>query len=207
MGYNGSRSTIGDPGNGTVAFQTNGATRFEADVNILQTYVPIAVTCNRYSADISQIYGNTNVTAEGASTGFAALAAGGAAEGTRVAVEVYGASHSSRPGAVSIKPEGIIRASNGVWTNVYSLAAGAHHGIIQIFDSIGGGYGEFLINGTTFAESAGWSNSTVIAYVNAGSAAAGNVALRVSGGFVQIKVGTAIAANTRFAIIFTGLVI
>lgn len=130
----------------------------------------------------------------------------GTAAATDPEVVVNGVAHTSSPGALTEKVGMITRVSNGTWTNVYSLAAGEHHGLITVYDSIGGGVIWYDLDSATLTLEFA-SPLAGLTYVNAASAAATNVALRVSGGFVQINVGTSIAPNTKFGIQFEGGVI
>lgn len=157
---------------------------------------------NVASFNVSRVSNKILLNAPAANSAALCTAGGG---GTKSEVVVYGASHSGNAGAVAIKSEGIVRASNGTWTAVYSLAAGTHQGSFWIFDSLSAGYALFTISGTTIALLS--DQASGITYVDAGSAAAGNVAFRVNAGNVEINVGTSITASTKFAINFQGMVV
>lgn len=94
-------------------------------------------------------------------------------------------------------------ANDGNWYNLYSLAQGTHNGEIKIACALFGGLVTFTINGTSISLiNDGWGGS----YADT-TAASGKIAFRVSGGYLQINVGTGISSTPRkFLAIFNGTV-
>ena len=94
-------------------------------------------------------------------------------------------------------------ANDGNWYNLYSLAQGTHNGEIKIACALFGGLVTFTINGTSISLiNDDWGGS----YADT-TAASGKIAFRVSGGYLQINVGTGISSTPRkFLAIFNGTV-
>lgn len=118
--------------------------------------------------------------------------------------------NSSRVGGFPLTPSdmpysaaGATFTNDGNWYNLYSLAQGTHNGEIKIACALFGGLVTFTINGTSISLiNDGWGGS----YADT-TAASGKIAFRVSGGYLQINVGTGISSTPRkFLAIFNGTV-
>lgn len=116
----------------------------------------------------------------------------------------------SRAGGFPLTPSdmpysavGATFANDGNWYNLYSLAQGTHNGEIKIACALFGGLVTFAIYGTSISLiNDGWGGS----YADT-TAASGKIAFRVSGGYLQINVGTGISSTPRkFLAIFNGTV-
>lgn len=95
--------------------------------------------------------------------------------------------------------------NSGTWENLYSLGAGAHTGQIWIYSSLSNAYQQLGINGTSLVVIyGGWAGvGSITGSLTASSSA---VAFRVSGGWLQINVGTSVSGAGYFAATFEGVV-
>jgi hypothetical protein len=93
--------------------------------------------------------------------------------------------------------------NDGNWYNLYSLAQGTHTGEFKIACALFGGLVTFSIAGTSISLiSDGWGGSFADV-----TAASGKIAFRVSGGYLQINVGTGISSTPKkFLAFFFGTV-
>lgn len=135
---------------------------------------------------------------QGPISGAAALYCSGSTLG--VAAKVHGTTDAARPACITMRSEGKAFTNNGTWTNFYSLAEGTHNGQFFVFSSLYAGRCEVTITGTTITvgNTGGW--------VGVGSTTGGgsDVSFRVSGGWLQINVGTSISASGYFHAQFEG---
>lgn len=172
-------------------------------------HVPIAVATSGFNASIS--YGqlhrgpaNGSIGCTSISSQPSSLSAGGVG-GTYPEVVVHGNSETGYEGAVEIKTGKKAQTNDGTWTNFYNLAKGSHHGQIRIYDNKGPGPAYFAIGGTSLGvQYAGYSNLT---YVVSGAESTANIAWRISGGYIQINVGTGQASDCSFSLVFEGMVV
>lgn len=117
-------------------------------------------------------------------------------------IKAHGASDTNRPASLSLRSAGKLYANNGTWTNFYSLAEGTHNGSFFVYTSGYKSYFQFSITGTTLGlEYGGWGG--FIGDVS-GSPSSTQVGFRVSGGWIQINVGTSLASNLYFHAEFRG---
>lgn len=94
---------------------------------------------------------------------------------------------------MTLSGPGVTFANNDTWTNFYSLARGTHAGNFKIFCALFGGAVTIRITGTTISITLDdWGGS--YADVTAGT---GKIAFRVSGGWLQINVGSGISSTPR----------
>lgn len=107
------------------------------------------------------------------------------------------------PSDMPYSQAGTTFANDGNWYNLYSLAQGTHNGEIKIACALFGGLVTFTINGTSISLiNDGWGGSFADT-----TAASGKIAFRVSGGYLQINVGTGISSTPKkFSAIFMGTV-
>lgn len=145
--------------------------------------------------------GGVTVTAPSAKAANLCSAGGGT---TLPEVVVHGLSETAYAGAIEVKAGAVSYASNGTWTNCYSLAKGTHKGGFIINDSLGDGFAYYPISNTTIGTVTGLSTDP--AYVNSGAEDATHIAFRVSGGYLQVNVGTSIP-TIKLAITFQGTVV
>ena len=110
-------------------------------------------------------------------------------------VRASGPTSAYWPSSVTLKSPGKAFTNNGTWTNFYSLAEGTHNGSFYVYCSGSKSYFQFSITGTTLAvEYTGWGPVCDAS----GSPTPTQVGFRVSGGWVQINVGTGLASNLYF---------
>jgi len=111
-------------------------------------------------------------------------------------IHACGQSETNKAAAVTIKSPGKNYTNNGTWTNFYNLSEGTHNGEFEIFANNGSGKAIYPITGTTLATVV--TNHSGTTFVDSGAAGASNVAFRISGGWLQINVGTSMASNIYF---------
>lgn len=107
------------------------------------------------------------------------------------------------PSDMPYSAAGATFTNDGNWYNLYSLAQGTHNGEFKIACALFGGLVTFSIDGTSISLlSDGWGGSFADV-----TAASGKIAFRVSGGYLQINVGTGISSTPKkFLAIFFGTV-
>lgn len=96
----------------------------------------------------------------------------------------------------TLRSQGTNFTNNGTWTNFYDLSAGTHNGEFHVFSNAGGGKAIYKIAGTTLG--AVVTTADGVTFVDAGSVAVGNVGFRVSGGWLQINVGTSVSGSLYY---------
>lgn len=105
------------------------------------------------------------------------------------------------PSDMPYSQAGTTLPNDGNWYNFYSLAQGTHNGRFLISSALFTGWAIFSINGTSISlitDEWGFADVT---------AASGKIAFRVSGGYLQINVGTGISSTPRkFSATFIGTV-
>lgn len=152
---------------------------------------------------VASIYNNGtagSVVIEASGYGYAALQAGAIATAANAGF-IVSEIGSIRDGAITSHVGMVTRASNGTWTNLYYLGS-THYGDFYIYSTLGDGHCRIPITGTTLGTVV--DNAGGVTYVDSGAEASGNVAFRVSGGYLQINVGTGITANSKFGVKFDG---
>jgi hypothetical protein len=117
-------------------------------------------------------------------------------------VKAHGATEANRAGCITLRSPGVNYTNNSTWTNFYNLAEGTHNGEFHIFTNKGEGKCIYPIAGTTLT--AATTTAGGIAFVNSGSAGVSNVSCRVSGGWLQIWVGTSVASDVYLHAEFHG---
>lgn len=117
-------------------------------------------------------------------------------------IQAAGATNASKPGCITLKSSGKTYTNNGTWTNFYNLSEGTHNGYFEIFSNQGGGSAVYKIASTTLGTVV--TTADGITFVDSGAAAAGNVAFRISGGYLQINVGTSVTASGYYHTEFHG---
>lgn len=105
------------------------------------------------------------------------------------------------PSDMPYSAAGTTFTNDGNWYDFYSLAQGTHNGRFFIASALFAGFAIFTINGTSISlVTDEWGFADV-------TAASGKIAFRVSGGYLQINVGTSISSTPRkFSAIFMGTV-
>lgn len=193
------------PSSGAVYLWNAGNSRFAAGSSMNSSFVAVDLSgaVARVSTTNGQLHSNSDagaIIAEAGNNKYAAIAADNFSTVTNPAVMVW-ANGGTRLGAVIARVGMITRASNGTWTNVYYLGS-THRGDFYVYDSVGSGHCRIPINDTTLGSVV--DNASGVTHVDSGSEAAGNVAWRISGAYLQINVGISVAANTKFGIEFRG---
>ena len=107
--------------------------------------------------------------------------------------KAHGETNASRPACLTVRSGGKNYTNNGTWTNFYSLDEGTHYGTFFVYSNGYKSYYQFSIANTTIAEEyQGWGGSIGN---STGSPSSTQIGFRISGGWIQINVGTSIASN------------
>ena len=150
----------------------------------------------RYATTLGQLHNNNNtnnICAESHSAGYASLSAGDASAASTPVVKVHGLSEGAAAGCLTIRSPGVTYPNDGAWYGFYSLAAGTHTGTFRVYSALFKGHVEISISGTSLTiEADKWGGSFADL-----TAASGKIAFRVSGGYLQINVGTGISSTPR----------
>lgn len=112
---------------------------------------------------------------------------------------------SDLPGApnCNLGQTGTNYTNSGTWVNFYSLAAGTHAGTFFLYCSGSKGYYAADINSTTLTYLySGW---TGVSGDLSGSPGSGSIGFRVSGGWLQIYVGTSVSGSYYYSAQFGGI--
>lgn len=112
---------------------------------------------------------------------------------------------SDLPGApnCNLGQTGTNYTNSGTWVNFYSLAAGTHAGTFFLYCSGSKGYYAVDINSTTLTYLySGWTGVSVDL---SGSPGSGSIGFRVSGGWLQIYVGTSVSGSYYYSAQFGGI--
>lgn len=138
---------------------------------------------------------------QGPSGGVATLYGAGAGLGGS-SVKCHGETEANRPGCISIRSGGKNYTNTGTWVNFYNLAEGTHNGQFRLYCNGYNNYYVFTINVTTLTELYnGWTVGNVT-----GSPTSSQIGFRVSGGWIQINVGTALSSTLYFTATYEGIV-
>ena len=115
--------------------------------------------------------------------------------------DIYG-SLNLTPSDMPYSQAGTTFTNDGNWYNFYSLAQGTHNGRFFISSALFAGFAILRISGTSIdLVTDDWGGFADI------TAASGKIAFRVSGGYLQINVGTGISSTPKkFSATFIGTV-
>jgi hypothetical protein len=125
-------------------------------------------------------------------------------------VAVHGTTETAYAGAIEIKAGAVTLTNDGTWRNLFSLAKGIYVGNIWIqgrYDASNPLYWSWWEIHDATLNLYYNSPNNVIAMVVAGSAGVSNIALRISGGYLQYNCGTSVGAGTKLSVTFQGTVV
>ena len=144
-----------------------------------------------------QTTGSYRVQAGGSSSGAVNLATNLSIQNAS-RIQLYDPNHSTFPGVVFLIGASITQASNGTWTNRMPFGS-SWYGFFEVYDTVNRGRAVYEVAGTTLTFVSGPAE-----YVASGSESATTISLRISGGNLQLYVGTSVTSR-KFHVRFLGI--
>lgn len=164
-------------------------------------------TYHRRTNNVSVEILSASVWAMGATSQSQTIGAGGSYKVTAGEGQIYLgtiADGNGLLGTLLLAPALVSQSSNGTWTNKVNLSSKTWTGRFEIYDNINADVAaSYKVIGTTLTLISGGAAE----YVASGSEAAGNIAWRISGGYLQINVGTSVGAGRKLGVSFGGSIV